>query len=369
MLCRRQLRRSARSSVRAGRTSAILAVASLALIFGLCPATAQAVPPTVTNIRIANLISGVAATVSYEIDDAGAGISCQWQTAGTGTSPGTWTDVSGATACNNYSAPSGDNAKWHRIRITATNGDGSAIYSSRAYRLGGEVLGVAGCGNGLYVARANGTFHTISVPAPGNGGYCYDLPDVSPDGRLIVFGRLQTSQAKWDLWLMDGSRTGARQLTNTSSLYESDPRWSPDGTRIAFRRSASGLSTSSIVVYDLTTGGETEYGPFSDQTGNNNSLEWLDNSRLAFFAISREGGTYGGGQVALLHGLARLWDGTRHRREHHLPLQQRHAEVHVHFRGLAARPELRRCDAGNGHRSPDDRCRVRQHPELQDQSA
>jgi dipeptidyl aminopeptidase/acylaminoacyl peptidase len=80
------------------------------------------------------------------------------------------------------------------------------------------------------MALANNSWQSISVPAPGGGAYCYSWADLSPDGTLIVFQRQQTAQAKPDLWLMDAARTEARQLTNTASLSESDPRWSPDGT-------------------------------------------------------------------------------------------------------------------------------------------
>jgi Tol biopolymer transport system component len=144
------------------------------------------------------------------------------------------------------------------------------------------------------MALANNSWQSISVPAPGGGAYCYSWADLSPDGTLIVFQRQQTAQAKPDLWLMDAARTEARQLTNTASLSESDPRWSPDGTRIAFFRHGSSSSEKTIVVYSLATGLATEMGTFSDLTGNPNALEWLDDSRLLFFAHARQGNSYGG---------------------------------------------------------------------------
>jgi dipeptidyl aminopeptidase/acylaminoacyl peptidase len=58
-------------------------------------------------------------------------------------------------------------------------------------------------------------------------------PQISPDGRQIVYSRRWVDKMKdrWtsSLWIMDADGGRNRFLTEGSS-----PRWSPDGTRLAF---------------------------------------------------------------------------------------------------------------------------------------
>lgn len=267
-------------------TTLIGAVLAIGVLLGF-PSVAVAAVPVVSSITVTSLYAGSAAAVSYQVDDPAATVTCQWQSAGTSATPGTWTNISGATACNNYSAASADNGKWMRIQVSATNASGTGVFASRAYRLGGEVWGNVGCG--LSVALANGSVQSAVVPSPGGGAFCYEMPDSSPDGRLVVFRRQQTSSSKPDIWLMNGARTAAMQLTDTPSLSESEPRFSPDGSRLAWLSVASGPDRS-VWVYNVATGLATEFGPFADTSG----LEWLDNGHLVFFSHSRSGGTFSG---------------------------------------------------------------------------
>ena len=60
-------------------------------------------------------------------------------------------------------------------------------------------------------------------------------PNVSPDGRRVVVSR--TVQDNIDLWLLDGAR--AIRLT-FDAAPDTQPVWSPDGTRIVFRSNRTG---------------------------------------------------------------------------------------------------------------------------------
>ncbi|MCP3978015.1 MAG: S9 family peptidase [bacterium] len=70
-------------------------------------------------------------------------------------------------------------------------------------------------------------------------------PQVSPDGKWVVFGRrttdLDANRGKSDLWLIGTDGEGLRRLTSHPS-GESNPRWSPDGSTIWFVSSRSGSS-------------------------------------------------------------------------------------------------------------------------------
>jgi TolB protein len=60
----------------------------------------------------------------------------------------------------------------------------------------------------------------------------YALPDVSPDGRRITFA--SRGSGEWAIYIMNADGTGRTKLVQRSA-FDGSPRWSPDGSRIAFR--------------------------------------------------------------------------------------------------------------------------------------
>jgi Tol biopolymer transport system component len=61
------------------------------------------------------------------------------------------------------------------------------------------------------------------------------MPDWSRDGARIAFQarRGGIEENAWDIWLVNADGTGLRRITSTASQV--DPRWAPDGQRIAVR--------------------------------------------------------------------------------------------------------------------------------------
>ncbi len=112
-------------------------------------------------------------------------------------------------------------------------------------------------------------------------GISADKPAVSPDGRLIAFDRQGgPGYGIWTVNAADGS--GARQVTvepQAVAENDTDPAWSPDGSRIAFVRgndlyvmNADGSGTANLTssfaspVQDpdwAPTGGEIAFGASS----------------------------------------------------------------------------------------------------------
>jgi WD40 repeat protein len=69
-------------------------------------------------------------------------------------------------------------------------------------------------------------------------------PTLSPDGGRVAYVAVQGGNS--DLWVLDLVR-GTKTRLASSSSWERDPEWSPDGTRIYFVR-AEGVGTARIMV-------------------------------------------------------------------------------------------------------------------------
>ena len=163
---------------------------------------------------------------------APVGVSCQWQDGGTGSVGAAWSDVSGATACSAYGVPAGLGGHWLRGRLTASNGVGSSSLFSDARRVGGDVvyLGPSAVGFGLWRMGSDG-----ASPTQLRSGSFYSEPSISPDGQklLYLFGPVG-NQSEHEVYVANADGTNPVALTNFASGGPLHPRFSPDGTRIAY---------------------------------------------------------------------------------------------------------------------------------------
>jgi len=70
-------------------------------------------------------------------------------------------------------------------------------------------------------------------------------PQIRPDGSTVAYVRktyeVMTDQARASIWLIDVA-TGKQSPLITGPGSHSSPRWSPDGTRLAYVSSAEGRS-------------------------------------------------------------------------------------------------------------------------------
>ncbi|WDI33072.1 S9 family peptidase [Hyphococcus flavus] len=115
-----------------------------------------------------------------------------------------------------------------------------------------------------------------------------DEPQVSPDGRQALYIRrfndVMTDSTRSHVWLvnLDGSRH--EPLLADAGSYSS-PRWSPDGTRIAYMKSETGRTN--LYVHYLESGREALIGSFEEGPGD---LTWSpDGGMLAFsMAVKKE---------------------------------------------------------------------------------
>ena len=115
-------------------------------------------------------------------------------------------------------------------------------------------------------------------------------PQISPDGRTIVYvrrtGDVMSDRMQSSLWLIDVS--SGRQTPFVAQ--GSNPRWSPDGWRIAY--SASDGENSQLFVRFIGSGATAR---ITSLPGDPQALSWSpDGTRLAYIAnVAGEGTTLG----------------------------------------------------------------------------
>ena len=127
-----------------------------------------------------------------------------------------------------------------------------------------------------------------AAPAAGpnpafTGADLFDLsvatdPQISPDGRSIAYVRqsadIMTDRARSTIWLVDVA-TGKQQPLVASTGSHFSPRWSPDGTRLAYFSTAEG--SSQLYVRWMGSG---EAARVTGLPNSPNSLEWSPDGRL-----------------------------------------------------------------------------------------
>ncbi|HET7599649.1 MAG TPA: protein kinase [Gemmatimonadales bacterium] len=110
-------------------------------------------------------------------------------------------------------------------------------------------------------------------------------PAYSPDGARLAFdaGRGGTSR----IWVADANGRNPRQVTADSSeaIAHTEPRWSPDGAWIAFRRIEK--TWSQIMLVDVASGA---MHPVTTGHTTNLNPAWSPDGRYIYFASDRGGG-------------------------------------------------------------------------------
>ena len=122
-------------------------------------------------------------------------------------------------------------------------------------------------------------------------------PEVSPDGRNIAYVRMgfdiKTDRARGSVWLVGVDGKNERPLSGAPT--SGSPRWSPDGTRIAYiARAADG--SAQLFMYWMASGISAPISNFTESPG---GLAWSPDGRwLAFIDVRAAGAKAAESRVA-----------------------------------------------------------------------
>lgn len=115
----------------------------------------------------------------------------------------------------------------------------------------------------------------------------------SPDGREVCFARnddaMIAASTNADLFVI-GSGGGEARKISTSPGYDGAPRYSPDGSKIAYRSQARGGYESDrwrLMVYDRKSGATIEVAPSFDR--HVESFGWSPDSKTLFLTAGDQG--------------------------------------------------------------------------------
>lgn len=110
-------------------------------------------------------------------------------------------------------------------------------------------------------------------------------PAYAPDGTRLAFDAPWAGPRR--IWIADAGGRNPRQVTSDSSeaVVHTEPRWSPDGRRIVFRRIEK--TKSDIVVVDPASSRMTR---LTDDNAQDLDPVWSPDGRSVYFASYRGGG-------------------------------------------------------------------------------
>jgi Tol biopolymer transport system component len=122
----------------------------------------------------------------------------------------------------------------------------------------------------------------------GDAGSFFNI-DLSPDEEHVAVSRSVQrpgARAQVDIWRIDLARSGLATRLTDDPGQEWDPRWSPDGTRIAFTHAETPASNHNLFVRPADASGQNT--PLS-KVGNITTPDWSHDGRFILYTEDASG--------------------------------------------------------------------------------
>jgi Tol biopolymer transport system component len=168
--------------------------------------------------------------------------------------------------------------------------DGNPVYSPDGSKIAFDREGLLGKTH-IYIMNADGT-NPVAVTSDGplpNANF-HRYPTWSPDGTKLAFISDRDGPRKSEIWVINVNGSGLTKLTTNIQLgsdsggpvfsWDRNPRWSPDGSRIAFDSTRDGLTDAELYVMNADGSNQTR---LTDNINDDRFPSWSpDSQRIAF---------------------------------------------------------------------------------------
>ena len=134
----------------------------------------------------------------------------------------------------------------------------------------------------IYVMNADGSGQTCQT------NFYWDslCPTWSPDGSKIAFSSIYEMKNS-EIFIMNADGSGPTRLTDTTTVCENNPKWSPDGRTIIFDAYDLFANPSPCHIYLVKTDGSDRIR--LTEIGSNTEPTWSPDGKKILFASGRDG--------------------------------------------------------------------------------
>jgi serine/threonine protein kinase len=119
----------------------------------------------------------------------------------------------------------------------------------------------------------------------GPAGQHHQNPELSPDGRQVVYNRLDLRTGQTDVWVLDLAGGEPRRLTFDPGL-KLIPRWSPDGGRVIYQSNRDGPFS----LYQKSSNGGGTEDLLIPGLGGVTLMDWSKDGRFVAYGVQDQRG-------------------------------------------------------------------------------